>query len=112
MDYHNDGHTHIDALCHIAYEGSFYNGRPADAVTDDGAAVNTIEALEDGLVGRGVLLDIPRLRGVSWLKPGEHIFPDDLENGEREQGVTVEAGDILLVRRASSPTRRARTVRR
>jgi kynurenine formamidase len=98
LDYHNDGHTHIDALCHIAYEGSLYNGKPADEVTDDGAAVNTIEVLKDGLVGRGVLLDIPRLRGVSWLEPGEHVFPDDLEGAEREQRVTVQAGDILLVR--------------
>ena len=75
-------------------------------MTDDGAGVNTIEALKDVLVGRGVLPDIPRLRGVPWLEPGEHVFPDDLEDGEREQGVTVEAGDILLVR-AGHPRRLA-----
>lgn len=98
LDYHNDGHTHIDALCHIAYEGLMYNGRPADAVTADGSTVNTIEVLKDGLVGRGVLLDIPRHRGVQWLEPGEHVFLDDLEAAEREQGVAVEPGDIVLVR--------------
>jgi kynurenine formamidase len=97
-DYHNDGHTHIDALCHVAYEGSMYNDKPADAVNMQGATVNTIEVLKDGLVGRGVLLDIPRLRGVPWLEPGEHVFSDDLEAAEREQGVTVQTGDILLVR--------------
>jgi kynurenine formamidase len=98
LDYHNDGHTHIDALCHVAYEGCLYNGKPADTVTDDGAEVNTIEVLKDGLVGRGVLLDVPRLRGVQWLEPGEHVFPDELEAAERAQGVTVQAGDVLLVR--------------
>ncbi len=102
LDYHNDGHTHVDALCHIAYEGSMYNGRLADAVTTAGATVNTIEVLKDGLVGRGVLLDIPGVRGVPWLEPGEHVFRDDLEAAEREQGVTVQAGDILLVRTGHS----------
>jgi kynurenine formamidase len=97
-DYHNDGHSHIDAFCHIAYEGSLYNGISADAVTARGATADSIDVLEDGLVGRGVLLDVPRLRGAPWLEPGEHVFRDDLEAAEREQGVTVGAGDILLVR--------------
>jgi kynurenine formamidase len=97
-DYHNDGHSHIDAFCHIGYEGSLYNGTPADAVTPHGATADSIEVLEDGLVGRGVLLDIPRLRGLPWLEPGEHVFREDLESAEREQKVTVGPGDILLVR--------------
>jgi kynurenine formamidase len=97
-DYHNDGHTHIDALCHVGYEGRLYNARSVDAVTPDGAGVNSIEVLTDGLVGRGVLLDIPRVRDRPWLEPGEHVFPEDLERAEHEQGVTVGEGDILLVR--------------
>ncbi len=98
VDYHNDGHTHIDAFCHVAYEGSLYNGQNPDAVTADGAEVDAIEVLKDGLVGRGVLLDVPRVRGVPWLEPGEHVFRDDLEAAERHQDVTVQEGDILLVR--------------
>jgi len=98
VDYHNDGHSHIDALCHVAYEGHLYNGQPEDAVTSEGAAADAIEVLQDGLVGRGVLLDVPRLRGVPWLEPGEHVFRDDLQAAEREQGVDVGKGDILLVR--------------
>jgi kynurenine formamidase len=101
-DFHNDGHTHIDALCHIAYEGALYDGRPADAVTTDGASVNSIEVLKDGLIGRGVLLDIPRLHGVPWLEPGQHVFREDLEAAESELGVRVEPGDILLVRTGHS----------
>jgi kynurenine formamidase len=98
LDYHNDGHTHVDAFCHVAYEGSLYNGRPQDAVTPEGAKSDAIEVMKDGLIGRGVLLDIPRLRGLHWLEPGEHVQRGDLEAAEEEQGVTVGEGDILLVR--------------
>jgi kynurenine formamidase len=98
VDYHSDGHTHIDALCHVAYEGRLYNGVAAGSVTAEGAAVEAIDVVKDGLVGRGVLLDIPRLRGVLWLEPGEHVFRGDLEAAEREQGVEIDQGDILLVR--------------
>ena len=98
VDYHNDTHTHIDALCHVAYDGSLYNGWPQEAVDRAGASADAIEVLKDGLVGRGVLLDIPRLRGVPWLEPGEHVYGDELEAAESEQGVSVGQGDILLVR--------------
>jgi kynurenine formamidase len=98
VDYHNDGHTHIDALSHVGYDGLLYNAKPVDAVTTEGASVESIEVLQGGLVGRGVLLDIPRLRGAPWLEPGEHVYAEDLERAEHEQGVTVGEGDILLVR--------------
>jgi kynurenine formamidase len=103
LDYHNPGHSHIDALCHVAYRGSIYGGRPSASITRDGAEAGTIGLLADGLVGRGVLLDIPRLRGVPWLEPGEHVFREDLEGAELAQGVTVGAGDILLVRTGHAP---------
>ena len=98
VDYHNEGHSHVDALCHVAYDGVLYGGRPAAAVTSRGSTAGAIDLLRAGLVGRGVLLDIPRARGVRWLEPGEHVFADDLEAAEREQGVRVDSGDILLVR--------------
>lgn len=98
VDYHNDTHSHLDALCHVAFDGTLYNGRPSASVTSEGATTNTVEVLKDGLVGRGVLLDVPRVRGVPWLEPGEHVQVEDLEQAEREQGVKVTEGDILLVR--------------
>jgi kynurenine formamidase len=98
VDYHNEGHSHIDALSHVAYEGKLYGGIPDAEVTSRGAAADAIELLRDGLVGRGVLLDIPRVRGLRWLEPGEHVFADDLDAAERAQGVSVGVGDILLVR--------------
>jgi kynurenine formamidase len=98
VDYHNEGHSHIDAFCHVAYEGKLYGGVPEAEVTSRGAKAGAIDLLRDGLVGRGVLLDIPRVRGVRWLEPGEHVFADDLDAAERAQGVSVGVGDILLVR--------------
>jgi kynurenine formamidase len=98
VDYHNEGHSHIDALCHVAYDGFLYGGRPDAEVTSRGAMAGAIDLLRDGLVGRGVLLDIPRTRGVRWLEPGEYVVPDDLEAAERAQAVSVDVGDILLVR--------------
>jgi kynurenine formamidase len=98
VDYHNDSHSHLDALCHVSFDGRLYNGRPADSVSAAGAAVETVEVLKDGLIGRGVLLDIPRARGVKWLEPGDSVLPGDLEEAERSAGVKVGEGDILLVR--------------
>jgi kynurenine formamidase len=103
LDYHNPGHSHIDALCHVVYDGSIYGGTPSSTITAEGARTGAIELLKDGLVGRGVLLDVPRLRGVPWLEPGEHVFREDLEAAERAQGVAVAAGDILLVRTGHAP---------
>lgn len=98
LDFHNDGHSHLDALCHVAYRGVLYNDRPEGSVTADGATVNSVEAVKDGLVGRGVLLDLPRLRGVPWLEPGDCVLAEELEAAERAQGVMVTTGDILLIR--------------
>lgn len=99
VDYHHASHSHIDALCHVSYGGSLYNGfKTVSTVDADGAAALSVETLKEGLVGRGVLLDVPRVRDRSWLEPGESVFRDDLEAAERSQGVKVGAGDILLVR--------------
>jgi kynurenine formamidase len=94
---HGFATSHIDALCHIFHEGKLYNGYPIERVTAHGALDLGIHELKDGVVGRGVLLDVPRSRGVAYLEPGEAIFPDDLERAEAECGVRVEEGDLLLV---------------
>ena len=98
IEYHNDGHSHIDALSHVSYRGTLYNGVAAGSVTERGASLEGIDAVKDGLVGRGVLLDIPRSRGVAWIEPGEHVFAEDLKLAQREQRVDVQQGDIVLVR--------------
>ena len=91
--FHGNNVSHIDALCHVFVDGQMYNGAPATEVTSVGAKRNSIEAAIAGIVGRGVLLDIPRVRGVDWLEPGDVITPDELDAA----GVTVEQGDIVLV---------------
>jgi kynurenine formamidase len=98
VDYHNEGRSHIDAFCHVAFDGSLFNGKPAASVTAEGAWAGAIDVLKDGLVGRAVLLDVPRVRGVRWVEPGDHVVREDLEAAQAEQGVNVEPGDILLVR--------------
>jgi kynurenine formamidase len=97
-DYHNDGYSHVDAFCHVAFDGLLFDGAPESSVTAEGARTGTIDLLGNGLVGRGVLIDVPRVRGTPWVEPGEHVFREDLEEAERTQGVEVGAGDILLVR--------------
>src|SRR5262245_11065356 len=105
---HGFATSHIDALCHIFYEGKIYNGYPIEKVTGHGALELAIHELRDGIVSRGVLLDIPRARGVQYLEAGEPIFPDDLERAERDAGLRVEPGDVLLVRTGRRALREAR----
>ena len=98
-DCHDATFTHLDALCHILWNGKMYNGRGFDAVTTaDGAGFGAVTAAADGFVTRGVLLDIPAVRGVDWLEMGEPVFPEDLEAAEERQGVRVEPGDVVLLR--------------
>ena len=99
LAFHGDCHTHMDALCHIAYRGQVYNGRPAQQVmTSRGATALDVTAYSSGLVGRGILLDVPRFRGVDWLEPGEAVTRAELEEIERAQDVRLGEGDILLFR--------------
>jgi kynurenine formamidase len=90
--------TQWDSLSHVHYDDLLYNGYPAESITVRGASRNDIAALQPGIVGRGVLLDIARFRAVPYLQAGEAIHADELEVCARAQGVQVRAGDILLVR--------------
>jgi kynurenine formamidase len=82
----------------VAFDGSLFDGHPAESVTAEGAQAGSIDVLDDGLVGRAVLLDVPRARGTRWVEPGDDVFTEDLEAAERAEGVRVGPGDILLVR--------------
>jgi kynurenine formamidase len=100
VSYHGITHTHLDSLAHINEQGVFYNGyKPqAEEVLARGHAKNSIHNVKNGLFTRGVLIDIPRLKGVPYLQPGTPIYVEDLEAWERETGVKVSAGDALFVR--------------
>ena len=95
---HGFATSHIDALSHVFHEGKLFNGYSAETVTSHGATRLGIHQLHGGIVTRGVLLDIPALRGVDTLAPGEPVFPDDLEAAETRAGLQVRAGDVLFVR--------------
>ncbi len=82
----------------MAFDGALFNDRPSASITAEGARVNAVEVARNGIVGRGVLLDMPGLHEVPWLEPGESVLPADLEEAERRQRVSVAEGDILLVR--------------
>ena len=98
MNIHGNADSHLDALCHVMFDGELYNRVPADTVDKDGAAELSVILAADGIVGRGVLLDVPRSRGVPWLEPGDCVTTDDLLEAERDQGVRLRRGDIALVR--------------
>lgn len=90
--------TQWDAFAHVFYDGRMYNDRDIRLVTSKGAAKNSIAALKDGVVGRGVLLDLPRHFGVEWLEDGRAILPLDLDACAEAEGISIESGDIVLVR--------------
>jgi kynurenine formamidase len=99
MTCHGDSHSHVDALCHVSYKGLVYNGRTAtEVLTSNGATSLAIDAVSDGVVGRGVLLDIARFRGEKWLEPGQVVDRAELEACERAEGVELGEGDILVFR--------------
>ena len=89
--------THWDALAHSSYGGVIYNGYPASTVSADGAARCGIHRLTT-VVSRGILLDVARALGRQVLEPGYPIMPGDLDAACELARVTVEPGDIVLVR--------------
>ena len=97
--YHGYSVSHLDALCHYLYNGMQYNNVPADVSTvEDGCVKNGISNLQQGIVTRGILLDIPRLKGVPYLEPGEAIYTEDILAWEEQAGVTVGSGDVIFIR--------------
>src|ERR1700733_13297503 len=90
--------THIDALCHQACDLTLYGGVKVDAVErTDGYRELGAETMRP-LLGRGVLLDIAGLKGVAQLPQNYAITADDLVAAARAAAVTVEPGNVLLVR--------------
>ena len=105
-DVHGLGITHIDALCHMFVRGQMFNGLAPDMVRSTGALRNNIMTIADGIVGRGVLLDIPASRGVPFLEAEDAVTSDDLVSAEASHGVRVEEGDLLIVSTGRDARRR------
>ena len=99
ITFHGSAYTHMDALSHMFYKGRAYNGITKDRVVSKaGANVLAITAFKRGFVGRGVLIDIPRLKGVPYLEPRTAITVADLDAWEKHAGLKVGSGDIVFFR--------------
>lgn len=107
MLYHGLDVTHLDALSHMAWDGHFYNGVPASTLTPaSGARELAVTEAADGIVGRGVLVDITAIDGRNWLEPGEPVTRKLVEQACDRQRVTVEPGDIVLLHTGFAERRR------
>jgi hypothetical protein len=97
---HGAGTTHLDSFAHVFFGGKMWNGYPVEGLVtkEGGAAKNSILTMKNGIVTRGVLYDIARLKGVPYLEPGTRIFVEDLEAWEKKTGVRAMAGDAMLLR--------------
>jgi len=121
VSYHGIAHTHLDALAHINENGVFYNGYKPDpdaVLKANHHFKNSIHNVKTGIFTRGVLIDIPRLKGVPYLEQGTPIYVEDLEAWEKQAGVKVGPGDALFVRtgvwarrKAVGPYARGRTAK-
>src|SRR5262245_33136150 len=98
IGFHGSTFTHIDALCHGDEAGVLYNGYQLKDVVQKGACAKLgINGLAGGVVTRGILIDIPRLKGVAALEGGSHVYPEDIEAWEKQAGVKIGAGDAIFL---------------
>jgi kynurenine formamidase len=96
--HHGLAHTHLDALCHYFYKDRMYNGFARSEVTAKGAAKLSIHRIKTGIFTRGILVDIPHMKGVPYLEPGTPIYPEDLDAWEKFARVKIQPGDAVLIR--------------
>ena len=105
LDYHGKAVSHLDALCHIGYRGQLFGGVASrDVFSSRGSTWAAVTTLADGLVLRGVLLDLPVVHGVDWVEPGTGVPRRDVEDGLEERWVfDVGPGDAVLLRSGWRP---------
>ena len=90
--------THLDALCHVWDDEAMWNGRrPDDVITFDGANFGSIDRWSQGIVTRGVLLDVPRHRGQPYVTPVAPVYGWELEDIAAAQHVELQPGDAVAV---------------
>jgi kynurenine formamidase len=105
LSIHDGLSSHLDALCH--YQGPIgrrpgepavsYNGFPF-TLTAAGCRESAADRMGPGYITRGILVDMPLLKGVRWLEPTTPIYVEDLEAWEKYAGITIGAGDALIIR--------------
>lgn len=99
MIFHGHSITHIDSLAHFFWQGKMYNNQPAHLIsTSLGATVESVELASEGIVTRGVLIDVPKIRDIPWVERGEGVLPEDIIKAEEKFGFKIQEGDVLLIR--------------
>ena len=97
--YHGSTITHIDSLCHYSFDGKLYNGfERAKIAQGPGCPQNGVEHQKNGIMTRGVIVDLPRLKNVAYLEPGTPVTSSDLEAWEKYAGIKIGTGDALFLR--------------
>jgi kynurenine formamidase len=95
--FHGYATTHVDALCHVFWEGKMYNGKPATDVTSLGARSGSVDAWKTGITTRGVLIDIPRFRGEPFVTIEKPVRAWELHDAAAAQGSPLKPGDAVIV---------------
>jgi kynurenine formamidase len=98
VNFHGFAFSHFDALSHTYYEGHLYNGIPDTAITSTGASVLDSTQYQNGIFTRGVIVDIPWLRGLPYLDKNAYIAAHDLDEWETKTGVHIQSGDAVVIR--------------
>jgi kynurenine formamidase len=98
MNYHGGYFTHMDALGHCFYDGISYNGATPEIASEHGLSKLSIMTSSNGVVTRGVLMDIPRLKNLPYLEPTDIVYPEDLDGWEKKAGIKVTSGDAIFIR--------------
>ena len=97
--YHGSVITHIDSLCHYSFKGTLYNGFERSQIAQGpGCPSNGIERQKNGIMTRGILVDLPRLKHVPYLEPGTPVYASDLEAWEQYARIRIGSGDAVFLR--------------
>ena len=96
--------THLDALCHDSANGKLYNGYPLETVSQEvGCTRLGLDNVKEGIVTRGILIDMTRLKSVSSREPGTRVYVDDIDAWEKQTGLKISPGDALFVYNPARP---------
>ncbi|HST80263.1 MAG TPA: cyclase family protein [Kineosporiaceae bacterium] len=108
LDYHGKAVTHLDAVCHIGYRAELFGGvSSVEAFSSQGSGWAAVTTMSAGVVTRGVLIDMPAIRGVDWLEPGTAVHAEDIELAQERLGFTIQPGDAVLLRSGHGARRTA-----
>ncbi len=96
--YHGTATTHIDALCHVWDKNGMWEGKtPDDVIKFGGANFGTVAEWKDGILTRGILLDVPKHRNKPYVTLSEPVHGWELEDIAKEQNTEIKSGDAVFV---------------